>query len=139
MDFELTEGQRVIKAEVRKLANRFPLQYWREKDWKHEYPFEFVKEVASAGWFGTAIPTEHGGAGLGLLGGSIVLEELTAGGAGFDGSNACHAVYFNSHSLVKHGTEEQKKKYLPKIAAGELRFQTFAIQEPHAEVATYKN
>src|SRR5438128_4169308 len=82
MDFELTEGQRVIKAEVRKLANRFSLQYWREKDWKHEYPFEFVKEVASAGWFGTAIPTEYGGAGLGLLEGSIVLEELTAGGAG---------------------------------------------------------
>ena len=86
MDFELTEGQRVIKAEVRKLANRFPLQYWREKDWKHEYPFEFVREVASAGWFGTAIPTEYGGAGLGLLEGSIVLEELTAGGAGFDTS-----------------------------------------------------
>ena len=138
MDFELTEGQRVIKAEVRKLANRFPLQYWREKDWKHEYPFEFVKEVASAGWFGTAIPTEYGGAGLGLLEGSIVLEELTAGGAGFDGSNACHAVYFNSHSLVKHGTDVQKEKYLPKIASGELRFQSLAVTEPNAGFDTSK-
>ena len=138
MDFELTEEQKLIKTEVRKLTNRFPLEYWRERDWKHEFPTEFVKEVARAGWFGTAIPTEYGGAGLGVLEGSIVLEELTAGGAGFDGSNACHAVYFNSHSLVKHGTEEQKKKYLPSVATGELRFQTLAITEPNAGFDTTK-
>lgn len=138
MDFELTEEQKVIKSEVRKLAKRFPLEYWREKDWKHEYPTEFVKEVGKAGWFGTTIPSEYGGAGLGLMEGSIVLEELTAGGAGFDGSNACHAVYFMSHSLAKYGTEEQKNKYLPKIATGELRFQTLGITEPNTGFDTTK-
>jgi acyl-CoA dehydrogenase len=138
VDFELTDEQKFIKKEVGKLAKSFPLEYWREKDWKHEYPTEFVKEVAKNGWFGTAIPTEYGGAGLGVLEGSIVLEELTAGGGGFDASNACHAVYFMSHSIAKHGTEGQKKKYLPKIATGELRFQSLAITEPNAGFDTTK-
>src|SRR2546422_2206011 len=127
MDFELTEDQKFVKEQVHKLASRFSLEYWREKDWKHEYPTEFVREVAKAGWFGTAIPVEHGGAGLGLLEGSIVLAELTAGGAGVDGSNAGHAGYFNSHSLVEHRNEEQKKKKLPKNATGGPRVQTPAI------------
>src|SRR2546425_6344916 len=115
MDFELTEDQKVVKEQVHKLASRFSLEYWREKDWKHEYPSEFVREVAKAGWFGTAIPVEHGGAGLGLLEGGIVLEEVTAGGARVDGSNACHSGFFKFHSLVEDGNEGEKKKYLPKI------------------------
>src|SRR2546425_4499611 len=102
MDFELTEDQKVVKEQVHKLASRFSLEYWREKDWKHEYPSEFVREVAKAGWFGTAIPVEHGGAGLGLLGGSIVLEEFTPGGAGVRCSDAGPARYFKLPSLLKH-------------------------------------
>ncbi len=138
MDFELSEQQNLIRKEVRKLADAYGPEYWREKDKKREYPKEFVEELAKAGWFGAVIPEEYGGAGLGVTEGSIVLEELTVSGAGLDGSNACHAVYFVSHPLVKHGTEDQKKTYLPKIATGELRFQALAITEQESGFDTTK-
>ena len=138
MDFELSDQQKIIRDTVRDVAEKYGADYWRQKDKKREYPTEFVQELAKGGWFGTVIPEEYGGAGLGLTEASIVLEELTLSGAGLGGSNSCHAVYFISHSLLKHGNEEQKKKYLPKMATGEIRFQALAITEQNSGFDTTK-
>lgn len=138
MDFQLTEEQKTIRHEIRSLAEKFPESYWREKDRKREYPTEFTQELAQAGWLGAVFPEQYGGGGFGTLEASIILEELTASGAGFDGSMACHAVYINSAPLIKYWTEDKKLEYLPKIASGELRFQTLAITEQDTGFDTTK-
>ncbi|MFQ5761529.1 MAG: acyl-CoA dehydrogenase family protein [Candidatus Bathyarchaeia archaeon] len=138
MDFELTEEQKTVRHEIRRLAEKYPASYWREKDLKREYPTEFTEELAKAGWLGAVFPEQYGGGGLGTLEASIILEELTASGAGFDGSMACHAVYINSAPLIKHWTDDKKQEYLPKIASGELRLQTLAITEQDSGFDTTK-
>lgn len=138
MEFELTAEQKVIRREIRSLADKFSDSYWREKDQKREYPTEFAQELAKAGWFGAPFPEEYDGGGLGSVESSIILEELTAAGAGFDGSMSCHAVYINSTPLIKYWTEEKKKEYLPQIATGKLRLQTLAITEQDTGFDTTK-
>src|SRR6266699_1300688 len=107
MDFALTEQQQMIRKEVATLARSFSLDYWLEKDRKHEYPWDFVKAFARAGWLG-AIVTEA----------AILLHEICAAGAGTSGASPIHFYVFPPMRVIKHGSERLKRKYLPKIATG---------------------
>ena len=129
MDFDQTDTQQVIRNQVGELCKRFPLTYWREKDRKKEYPKEFVDALTQAGWLAALIPEKYGGAGLGMLESSIILEEISRSGAV---ATPCHAQMYTMGALLRHGSEEQKEKYLPKIAKGELRLQSFGVTEPEA-------
>ncbi|MGI0080643.1 MAG: acyl-CoA dehydrogenase family protein, partial [Nitrososphaerales archaeon] len=129
MDFEFTELQEVIRKQVRELCQKFPASYWRERDQKKEYPSEFVSELTKAGWLAALIPEKYGGAGLGMLEAGIILEEINhSGGA----ATPCHAQMYTMGAILRHGSEEQKEKYLPKIAKGEIRLQSFGVTEPEA-------
>jgi alkylation response protein AidB-like acyl-CoA dehydrogenase len=124
----------MIRKATRELARKFDLEYWREKDSKHEYPWEFVKAFAKGGWLGAMIPEEYGGLGLGLTESAVMLHEIGyAGGTG--GASAIHFYIFPPGPVIRHGSEEMKKKYLPKIAAGEL-LMAFGVTEPDAGVDT---
>jgi len=127
----------MIRKAVRELVSKYPPEYWRRKDEMREYPEEFVQELMRAGWMGVNIPTEYGGAGYKITEASIVLEELSSSPGGLDASGAAHASFFNVTILTKYGNEECKK-YLPKIANGELRFQALAITEQAAGFDTPK-
>jgi len=112
---------------VRELCRRFPDAYWRELDTRREYPDAFVRALTAAGHLAALIPEEYGGAGLGVTEGSVILEEVNRSGGN---GAACHAQMYVMGALVRHGSAEQKKKYLPRIAAGELRLQAFGVTEP---------
>jgi alkylation response protein AidB-like acyl-CoA dehydrogenase len=116
-----------IRAEVRKLCARFPGEYWRELDARRGYPTEFVQALTEAGWLAALIPEEFGGAGLPLSGAAAILEEIQASGCN---GAACHAQMYIMGTILRHGSAEQKAKYLPGIAAGELRLQAFGVTEP---------
>jgi acyl-CoA dehydrogenase len=135
MDFSYTETQQEIRAAVRKLCGEFGLDYWRERDEAGAYPEEFVDAMAKAGWLAALIPEEYGGSGLGLLDGCVILEEVNATGGN---SASCHAQMYTMASLLRHGSEEQKRKYLPRIADGSLRLQAFGVTEPDAGSNTLK-
>ncbi len=129
MDFNLTEEQRQIQDEIRKVCREFPDTYWREVDRKRDYPETFVRKLTELGWLAALIPEEYGGSGLGITEASIVLEEINRSGGN---STACHAQMYTMGTLLRHGSEEQKRRYLPKVAGGELRLQAFAVTEPDA-------
>ena len=129
MDFEFSSGQREIREAVSSLCARFGDDYWRECDERNAYPEEFVRTLSEAGWLAAFIPQEYGGAGLTMLDGSIILEEINHSGGN---AAACHAQMYTMASLLKHGNEEQKRRYLPRIASGELRLQAFGVTEPDA-------
>jgi hypothetical protein len=121
------EDHRDIREGVRKLCERFPGEYWRKLDAARSYPAEFVAELTEAGYLATLIPEEYGGVGLTLSAAAAVLEEIhRAGGNGA----ACHAQMYVMGAILRHGSEEQKARYLPKIASGELRLQAFGVTEP---------
>ncbi len=129
MDFNLTQDQLQIQEEIRKVCHEFPDSYWREVDRKRDYPEAFVRKLTELGWLAALIPEQFGGSGLGILEASIILEEINRSGGN---STACHAQMYIMGTLLKHGSQEQKKRYLPKIARGELRLQAFAVTEPDA-------
>ncbi len=129
MDFSLSGEQRAIQRAVRDVCSRFPDEYWRERDRNGEYPEAFVRALTESGWLSILIPAEYGGAGLGLVEGSIVLEEINRSGGN---GTACHAGMYTMGTLLRHGSPEQKRRYLPEIAAGRLRLQAFAVTEPDA-------
>ena len=129
MDFNLTEEQLQIREEIRKVCREFSDSYWREVDRKREYPDAFVRKLTELGWLAAPIPEQYGGSGLGITESSIILEEINRSGGN---ATACHAQMYTMGTLLKHGSEEQKKRYLPKIARGELRLQAFAVTEPNA-------
>ncbi len=129
MDFNLTEEQEQIRAEIRKVCQEFPDPYWREIDRKKEYPEAFVRKLSELGWLAALIPEEYGGTGLGITEASIILEEINRSGGV---ATACHAQMYTMGTLLRHGSEEQKRRYLPKIATGELRLQAFGVTEPNA-------
>ena len=134
MNFEITEEQGLIRKSIRKFCDaKYPNRYWRDLDRKKEYPEEFVKDLTNEGFLSCLIPQEYGGSGLGILEASIILEEINRSGGN---SAACHAQMYIMGTLLRHGNEEQKRKYLTKIAKGELRLQTFAITEPDAGIDT---
>jgi acyl-CoA dehydrogenase len=129
---EFTEEQRLIRSEVQNICSEFENEYWREQDRKAEYPMEFVQTLGEYGWLGTVIPEEYGGAGLDTLEASIVLEEIAASGAGFNGAMACHGAMFIPRSIINYGSEEMKEEILPRLASGEELMQCFALTEPNA-------
>ncbi len=121
------ESHQQIRAAVRDLCSRFPGEYWRKLDEARAYPEEFVRALSDAGWLSALIPEEYGGAGLGITEASIILEEVNCSGAN---SGACHAQMYIMGTLLRHGSATQKRKYLPDVAAGKLRLQSFAVTEP---------
>jgi acyl-CoA dehydrogenase len=120
---------------VRELCARFDSQYWQRVDSVPEYPEEFVRALTEAGWLAALIPTEFGGGGLSLTEASVILEEINRSGAN---SGACHAQMYIMGTLLRHGSPAQKQQYLPKIASGELRLQSFAVTEPTTGTDTTK-
>ncbi len=122
-----------IRQTVRQLCESFPGSYWREKDRERAYPTEFVNALTEAGLLGSLIPEEYGGAGLPLSVASAILEEIHANGCN---GAACHAQMYTMGTLLRHGSEDQRRKYLPGIASGELRLQAFGVTEPTAGTDT---
>ncbi|HCW01525.1 MAG TPA: acyl-CoA dehydrogenase [Acidimicrobiaceae bacterium] len=118
----------LIRIEVQRLADRYGCDYWRGLE-PDRYPEEFVADLTAHGWLGALIPEEYGGGGLDLTGASVVLEEVSASGGN---PAACHAQMYVMGTLLRHGSEEQKRRYLPRIASGELRLQAFGVTEPAA-------
>jgi len=129
MDFSLTAEQQQLRQAVREVCARFPDNYWRRLDAEKQYPQEFVKALTDGGWLSILIPSEYGGAGLGMVEACIVLEEINACGGN---AAACHAQMYTMGALLRHGNEEQKRRFLPEIAAGRVRLQSMAITEPQA-------
>lgn len=129
MDFNLTVEQEQIRDEIRRVCKEFPDGYWREVDHDKAYPEAFVRKLSELGWLAALIPEEYGGTGLGITEASIILEEINRSGGV---ATACHAQMYTMGTLLRHGNEEQKKRYLPKIATGELRLQAFGVTEPNA-------
>lgn len=125
----------LIRKTTRELARKFDLDYWREKDRKAEYPWEFVKAFAAGGWLGSMIPEEYGGLGLGVSESAVMLREVAASGAGAAGASAIHFYIFPPGPVLRHGSEEMKRTHLPKIASGE-QLMCFGVTEPTSGVDT---
>ena len=125
----LTDDQRALKAGVTEISKRYPGEYWRELDAKREYPEAFVNELTRAGYLGALIPVEYGGAGLPIADGALILQTIHECGGN---AAACHAQMYIMGTLLRHGSDAQKKQYLPKIATGDLRLQAFGVTEPNA-------
>ncbi|QKY68315.1 acyl-CoA dehydrogenase family protein [Lentibacillus sp. CBA3610] len=127
---KLSEQERnELRQGVRELCASFGNEYWRKLDPPREYPHDFVDALTEAGYLSVLIPKEYGGKGYGLVEATIILEEIHRAGGH---AAACHAQMYTMGSLLRHGTEEQKKKYLPGIAEGKIRLQAFSITEPEA-------
>ncbi len=122
-----------IREAVRKLCAGFPGEYWRALDRDRTYPTEFVKTLTEAGFLSVLIPEEYGGSGLGLSAATAVLEEIHRSGCN---GGACHAQMYTMGTILKHGSAEQKERYLPRIATGEIRLQAFGVTEPTAGTDT---
>lgn len=135
MDFELTEDQETIRKSVAGLLRDFDDQYWMEKDQAHEFPAEFYATVAGGGWLGITIPEEYGGHGLGITEASLLLEEVARSGGGMNAASAIHLSIFGMHPVVVHGSEELKRRTLPRIASGDLHV-CFGVTEPGAGLDT---
>jgi acyl-CoA dehydrogenase len=112
MEFRLSEEQQKIRRSVREVCEQYPDEYWRELDRERRYPEEFVSALTEARWLGALIPEEYGGLGLGVIEASIILEEINRSGAN---GGACHAQMYTMGTLLRHGSEEQKREYLPTI------------------------
>ncbi len=118
-----------IRESVKALCARFPGEYWRALDRERRYPSEFVRALTEAGMLAVLIPEEYGGSGLGIAAAAAILEEIHAGGGN---GAACHAQMYTMGTILKHGSMEQKARWLPPIASGELRLQAFGVTEPTA-------
>jgi alkylation response protein AidB-like acyl-CoA dehydrogenase len=127
----ITEDE--LRSGVRELCNRFPDEYWRRIDREEAYPTEFVEALTEAGWLAALIPAEYGGAGLGVTQAAVIMEEINRSGAN---GGACHAQMYIMGTLLRHGSEEQKQEWLPRIASGEVRLQAFGVTEPDAGLDT---
>lgn len=135
MDFEFSSTHKEIRDGVRELCSKFDLEYWRKCDEAHVYPEAFVKAMSDAGWLAALIPQEYGGSGLPMIDAAIILEEINhSGGNGA----ACHAQMYTMASVLQHGSDQQKREYLPRIAEGRLRLQAFGVTEPDAGSDTSK-
>jgi acyl-CoA dehydrogenase len=116
-----------IRASVAALCARFPGEYWRELDRERAYPTAFVEAMTTEGFLGALIPETYGGSGLGLVAATAILQEVHKSGCN---AGACHAQMYTMGTILKHGTEDQKARWLPKIASGEIRLQAFGVTEP---------
>ena len=135
MDFELSEDQATIRRAVAELAAKFDDQYWMEKDAAHEFPTEFYKAFADGGWLGITTPEQYGGHGFGITEAALLLEEVSASGAGMNGASSMHLSIFGMHPVIVHGSEELKRQNLPRIADGDLHV-CFGVTEPGAGLDT---
>lgn len=124
-----------LRDAVRELCHRYPDEYWRGVDRDHRYPEEFVKALTEAGWLAALIPEDYGGTGLGITEASVILEEIHRAGGN---AAACHAQMYIMGTVLRHGSEEQKRRYLPRISSGKLRLQAFAVTEPSSGSDTTK-
>jgi acyl-CoA dehydrogenase len=120
---------------IRELCGQFDSTYWQDVDERAGYPDAFVKALTDAGWLAALIPEQYGGGGLNVTEASVILEEINRSGAN---SGACHAQMYVMGALLRHGSDAQKQKYLPAVASGELRFQSFAVTEPTTGTDTTK-
>ncbi|MFT5487940.1 MAG: acyl-CoA dehydrogenase [Paracoccaceae bacterium] len=123
----MTDEYQEIRDQIQKLCAQYPGEYWRELDTKREYPTAFVKALTEAGYLSVLIPEEFGGSGLGISAAAAIMEEIQKSGCN---GGACHAQMYTMGTVLRHGSDEQKQKYLPGIAAGELRMQAFGVTEP---------
>jgi acyl-CoA dehydrogenase len=124
-----------LRDAVRQLCGQFDSAYWQKLDEQRAYPEAFVDALTKAGWMGALIPEEYGGSGLSLTEASVIMEEVTRSGGN---AGSCHGQMYNMNTLLRHGSAQQKQKYLPKIAAGELRLQAMGVTEPGAGTDTTK-
>jgi alkylation response protein AidB-like acyl-CoA dehydrogenase len=129
MAIGLTSDQEAIRDGVAELCRQFPGEYWRALDREDAYPDAFVAALTEGGWLAALIPEEYGGMGLGLRDAALILQEINHQGCN---SGACHAQMYIMGTVLRHGSEEQKGRYLPAIASGELRLQAFGVTEPDA-------
>jgi len=124
-----------MREALRDLCNRYDSAYWQKIDYERGYPEAFVTAMTEAGWLAALIPEEYGGSGLGLAEASVIMEEINFSGGN---SGSCHGQMYNMGTLLRHGSDAQKKMYLPKIATGELRLQSMAVTEPTTGTDTTK-
>jgi acyl-CoA dehydrogenase len=127
------ESRQKLRLAVRELVRDFPLSYWRDLDQRRAYPEAFVQAMTAAGYLGALIPTAYGGLGFGLTDASVILEEVNRSGGN---AGPAHAQMYVMGTLLRHGSEAQKREYLPRIARGELRLQAFGVTEPEAGTDT---
>ncbi|WP_321816302.1 MULTISPECIES: acyl-CoA dehydrogenase family protein [unclassified Paraburkholderia] len=132
---ETSDQYQDIRDAVRALCSQFPDEYFRKIDEARGYPEAFVDALTQAGWLAALIPQEYGGSGLGLTEASVIMEEINRSGGN---SGACHGQMYNMGTLLRHGSAEQKRRYLPKIASGELRLQSMGVTEPTTGTDTTK-
>jgi acyl-CoA dehydrogenase len=135
VEFSDSEDHGLIREAIRQVCAGFPDEYWAAKDVAHEFPWEFYAAIAKGGWIGIAIPAEFGGGNAGITEASIILEEVAASGACMNGASSIHLSIFGMHPVVKHGSAELKKRYLPRVAAGDLHI-AFGVTEPDAGLDT---
>ena len=126
MDFSDDTEHQPIRDAIRAICARFPDEYWAEADATHTFPWAFYEAMATGGWIGIAIPAEFGGGGAGITEAAIILEEVAASGACMNGASSIHLSIFGMHPVVRHGSDELKRRYLPRVANGDL---------PHARLA----
>ena len=123
----MTDEYADIREQVQKLCAQYPGEYWRKLDAERAYPTEFVQALTEAGYLSVLIPEEYGGSGLGITAAAVIMEEIQKSGCN---GGACHAQMYTMGTVLRHGSDEQKQKYLPGIASGELRMQAFGVTEP---------
>ncbi|TAJ69724.1 MAG: acyl-CoA dehydrogenase [Phenylobacterium sp.] len=133
--FWLSDEQQAIRDAVVRLCERFDADYWRRTDETGEFPEAFVAAMVEAGWLGVAMPTELGGSGLGLTEAAIVMQAVAESGAGFSGASAMHLNIFGPMPVVKFGSDEQKKRHIPRLISGQDKM-CFAVTEPDAGLDT---
>ena len=137
MNFDLTDDQHSIRSAVQEICQPFNGDYWLKKDREGGFPEDFYTAMAAAGWLGIAMPTEYGGAGLGISEAALMMETVSASGAGLSGASAIHMNVFGLHPVVVHGNAEQKQRWLPPIIEGKTKA-CFGVTEPNTGLNTLK-
>ncbi|MEO6623458.1 MAG: acyl-CoA dehydrogenase family protein, partial [Burkholderiaceae bacterium] len=135
MNFDLTQDQKAIRDAVAAVCADFPDAYWLQKDREGGFPHDFYAAVAGAGWLGVAMPTQYGGAGLGIAEAALMMQAVAGSGAGMSGASAIHMNVFGLHPVVVHGSDEQKRRWLPPIISGEKKA-CFGVTEPNTGLNT---
>lgn len=137
MNFHWNEQQLQIQQAIEKLCEPFDAQYWLQKDQSGEFPFDFHQAFAKAGWLGIAMPEEYGGSGLGITEAALMMQAISGSGAGLSGASSVHMNIFGLHPVVIFGTDEQKKRWLPPLIAGQDKA-CFGVTEPNTGLNTLK-
>ncbi|MEY2790535.1 MAG: hypothetical protein RL295_699, partial [Pseudomonadota bacterium] len=126
-DLPASDEHQEIRDALRQLCAGFDSTYWQSVDEQRAYPQAFVEALTQAGWLAALIPTEYGGSGLSLTQASVIMEEINLSGGN---AGSCHGQMYNMGTVLRHGSEQQKQTYLPRIASGEWRLQSMAVTEP---------